>query len=93
MIAFVRLEQKNKPESNKKVCENNDFSSAVMPSADTKILEFKQYQKFDKTPFIIYADLESLIEKIDGFKNNPEKSSTAKIGQHIPSGFSMSTVS
>ena len=64
-----------------------------MPSADTKILEFKQYQKSDKTPFIIYGDLESLIEKIDGFKNNPEKSSTAKVGEHIPSGFSMSTIS
>ena len=28
-----------------------------MPSEDTKILEFIQYQKFDKTPFIISADL------------------------------------
>ena len=29
-----------------------------MPSEDTKILEFNQYQKSDKAPFIIYADLE-----------------------------------
>ena len=29
-----------------------------MPSEDTKILEFDQYQNSDKTPFIIYADLE-----------------------------------
>ena len=29
-----------------------------MPSEDTKILEFDQYQNPDKTPFIIYADLE-----------------------------------
>ena len=28
-------------------------------------------QKSDKAPFIIYADLEFLMEKIDGFKNNP----------------------
>ena len=30
------------------------------------------------TPFIIYADLQSLIKKIDVCKNNLEKSSTAK---------------
>ena len=36
-----------------------------MPSEDTKILEFNQYQKSDQTPFIIYADLECLIEQID----------------------------
>ena len=37
-----------------------------MPSEDTKMLEFNQYQKSDKGPFIISADLECLIEKIDG---------------------------
>ena len=37
-----------------------------MPSEDTKIIKFNQYQKSDKAPFIIYADLESIIEKIDG---------------------------
>ena len=36
-----------------------------MPSEDTKILEFNQYQKSDQIPFIIYADLECLIEHID----------------------------
>ena len=34
-----------------------------MPSEDTKILEFDQYQKSDKAPFIISADFERLIEK------------------------------
>ena len=43
--------------------------------------------------FIIHADLECLIEKIDGFKNNPDNSSTTKVAKHIPSSFSMSTIS
>ena len=47
-----------------------------MLSEDTKIWEFNQYQKSDKAPFIIYADLECLIEEIGGCKNNPGKSST-----------------
>ena len=64
-----------------------------MPSEDTKILELSQYQKFDKVPFIIYVDLECLIEKINGWKNNPESSSTTKVSKYILSGFSMSTIS
>ena len=39
-----------------------------MPSKDTKILNFNQYQNFDKASFIIYADFECIIEKIDGYK-------------------------
>ena len=64
----------------------------MMPSGDTKILEFNQYQKSDKVQFIIYAVLECLIEKTDGCKDNPENSSTTKVGKHILLGFSMSTM-
>ena len=42
-----------------------------MSSEDTKMLEIKQYWKSDKTPSIIYADLEFFIKK-NGCKNNPE---------------------
>ena len=63
-----------------------------MPSEYTKILEFDQFQKSDKAPLIIYADLECIIEKIDKCKNNPENSSTTTVSKHIPSGFSMSTI-
>ena len=38
-----------------------------------------QYMNSNKLSHIIYANLESLIEKIDGCANNPEKSSTTKI--------------
>ena len=64
-----------------------------MPSEDTKISEFNQFKKSDKEPFIIYADLERIIEKTDGCKNNPENSSTTKVSEHISSGFPMSTLS
>ena len=63
-----------------------------MPSEDTKTSEFNQYQKSDKAPFNIYADLECIIEKIDGCKNNLENSSTTKVTEHIPPSFSMSTI-
>ena len=36
--------------------------------------------KSDKMPCIIYAELEYLIKKINGCANNPENSSTTKLG-------------
>ena len=43
-----------------------------MPSENTKMLEFNQYQKSDKAPFIIYADLKYILKKTDGCRNNPK---------------------
>ena len=69
---------KNKLELHKKVCENKNFGNVIMPSEGTNILEFNKHQKSDKAPFIIYADLEFITEKIDGCKNNLENSYTQK---------------
>ena len=58
-----------------------------MLSDDTEILDFNQYQKSDKATFILYVDLECIIEKTDECKNNPENSSAIKVSQHFPSHF------
>ena len=42
--------------------------------------------------YIIYADIESLIRKIDECANNPGNSSTTKRGEHIPCGYSLSKI-
>ena len=47
----------SKQKTNKK-----DYCNIVMSSEGTKILEFNKYQKSDKIPFLIYADLMSLIK-------------------------------
>ena len=44
-----------------------------------------------KASFIIYAELECLLEKMSTCHNNPEKSSATKINKHTPSGCSMFT--
>ena len=49
-----------------------------MPSEKDNILEFNQHMKSDKVTYIIYADIESLIRKIDGCVNNPETFSATK---------------
>ena len=83
---------REKLESRKKVCENKDLCSIIMLSEDTKIIEFDKYQKPDKVQFVIYADLENLIDKIDGCKSNSENSSPTKLGKHILSCFLTSTI-
>ena len=54
----------------KKHVQIKDFFGIVMPSEKDNILEFNQYMKSDKTRYIIYADIESLIRKIDGCANS-----------------------
>ena len=44
-----------------------------------------------KLPFVIYADLECLLEKMSTCINNPNESSTTKINKHEPSGYSIFT--
>ena len=44
-----------------------------------------------KVPFIVYVDLESLLQKMGTCHNNPKKSSTTKITKHLASGYSLLT--
>ena len=62
----------NKFRSNKKVFKNKDVCSILMPPEDLKVSEVNQYQKSDKAPFIIYADLKYILKKTDGCRNNPK---------------------
>ena len=49
-----------------------------IPKKDNKILKYNHGEKSMKTPFIIYADMDYLPEKINTCHNNNEKSSTTK---------------
>ena len=62
-----------------------------MPSEDNKIIKYNQGEKSIKSPFIIYADLECLLEKMSTCYNNPKESSTTEINTHTPSGYSLFT--
>ena len=64
-----------------RVCENKGFSTIITLSEDTKILE--SILIIQQATFFIYADLECLIEKTDGCKNNPENSFIKKVSEHI----------
>ena len=50
-----------------------------------------QEKKSLRAPFIIYADLECSLLKVNTYSNNPEKSYTEKKAKHRPSGYSLVT--
>ena len=82
----------DKLRSHEKVCKNKYFCGIVMPLEKNNMLEFKHYMKSDKMPYKYLCRHESLMQKIDGCENNPEKHSATKIWEHIPSGCAMPTI-
>ena len=88
-LHFFRTE--NKLKSHEKACKRKIFAE-LLCLLKKKKKKSNQCMKSNKMPYIIYADIESLIQKIDNCKNNPGKSFTAEIGEHISWGYSMSTI-
>ena len=88
---FHSYSTKEKLNKHRNVCEDRDYCYVEMPEKDNKILKYNSGEKSMKVPFIIYANLESLLEKMSTCNNNPEKSSTTKINKHTPSGYSLFT--
>ena len=62
-----------------------------MPNKGYNTIKYNHGEKPMKLPFVIYADLECLLEKMSTCQNNPNKSSTTKINKHTPSGYSIFT--
>ena len=87
----VEMRQNIKPEEHKKICENHDYCHIEMPTKENNIIKYNQGEKSIKLLFIIYADLECLLEKMESCYNNPNESSTTEINKHTPSGYSLFT--
>ena len=68
-------------------CSNHEAVKIEMPKKDD-ILKFKNYYKGERVPFIIYADMESLIKPIQSCEPNPRGSYTKKYQKHEPISYS-----
>ena len=88
---FHSYRTKSKLEAHKKICENHDYCHVEMSTKDNNIIKYNHGEKSMKLPFLIYADLECLLEKMSTCQNNPNKSSTTKINKHALSGYSIFT--
>ena len=60
---FQSYTMENKLKKHKKVCENHDYCCVEIPEEYNKTLKYNEGEKSMKSPFIIYADLECLLEK------------------------------
>ena len=88
---FHSYRTKNKLDAHKKICENHDYYHIEMPTKDNNIIKYNQGENSIKLPFIVYADLECLLEKMSICYNTSEESSTTKKNKHTPSGYSIFT--
>ena len=75
---------KIKLKKHENVCENRDYCYVEMPRKDNKILKYNHGEKSMKVPFLIYTDLECLLEIISICHNNPKTSTTTKRNEHTP---------
>ena len=82
---------KNKLKKHERVCNDHDYCYVETPDEGNKILKYNYVGNSLKAPFIIYADLECLLEKMLSCQNNLEKSYTEKKTKHTSSGYSLST--
>ena len=59
-------------------CGKKEAIKIEMPKLGT-MMEFKDYYKSEKVPFIVYADFECFIKPIESCEPNPENSYTKNI--------------
>ena len=62
-----------------------------MSTEGNNIIKCNHGEKSMKVPFVIYADLECILEKMSTCIDNPNESYTTKINKHILSGYSIFT--
>src|SRR5271156_816226 len=67
-------------------CSQHDAQKIEVPEPGT-LLQFKNYNRSMRVPFIVYADFESFIKPIDSCLPNGGKSYTHKYQKHTPSSF------
>ena len=88
---FCSFRTENALKTHKNVCKNHDYCYVEMPKKDNNILKYNSGEKYMRVPFIMYVDMECLLEIISPCRNNPNKSSTIKINEDSPSGYSLLT--
>ena len=81
---FRSYRRRNKLEAHKKIYENHNYCNVEMPTKDNNIIKYNQGERSTKLPFVIYADLECLLEKMSTCQNNP-----TEINKQIPFGYSI----
>ena len=73
----------------KTYCTKFNFQKVTYPKeGENDILEFKDFHKLSRVPFVIYADFECYAKKIDICHPNPEHTSTTQTTKFEACGYS-----
>ena len=70
----------------------NGIQAVKMPDKDNNILKYNNFHKQLPVPFVIYADLEAITEKISGCQPNNNKSYTEAYQKHTDCGYGYKVV-
>ena len=73
-------------------CQVHGAQRTEMPDEDNKWLKYTDVSKQLKSPYVVYADFECILERIYGCQPDPKTSSTIKLAKHIPCGFTYKVV-
>lgn len=85
LLCLTGFSKKEILEEQEKHCNgiNGRPTRIEMPKETDSHLYFKNYQSQQKVPFVIYADLEAIVEKMQGCElPNKQKSYTEKTSHH-----------
>ena len=64
----------------------NGTQAVKMPTKDNSILKFDNYHKQQPVPFVIYADFEALLQKVERGQLDSNESYTERFQQHVDCG-------
>ena len=85
LYCFHSYRTLNKLKNHEELCKKHDYCNLELPNEENKYLSSTSGKKSLKAPFIIYADLECFLVKM----NSNENTRIEEI--HIPSGYSILT--
>ena len=84
---FNSFNCENSLKNHKEYCGTSECININMPEKGS-VLKFKNYCNSEKVPFVIYADMESLLNPIQSCDPNPQSSYTKKYQKHQPISYS-----
>ena len=73
---FYSYTTERRLKKHERICNDHDFCYVDMPNEDNKSLKYNHGEKSLQAPFIMYADLECLLNEIDTCQNNSDNSYT-----------------
>ena len=80
---FYSYRTHNRFKKHERVCNNHDYQHVDISKEHEKI-KYLPGEKPSKYPFIIYAVLECLLQKVRSCQNHPKNSYTEKKVKHYP---------